>query len=71
MTEKQQEILTALRGKGSPSLGSFSGSMKFASTTSLMYHVKPLVKRGLVAVTGSTNDRRICLAGTRTAKEVP
>ena len=71
MTTKGDAILTALREKGPLSPGALAKVLKLASTSTLAYQIKPLVKSGAVIATGKTLDRQFSLPPRSRAKEAP
>jgi len=66
---KGEAILAALRKNSPQSPRALAKVLKLASTSTLNYQLKPLIKSGAVVVSGTTNDRQVSLPGR--AKEAP
>ena len=67
-----EAILAALRGKSPQAPGELAKALKLASTGTLSYQIKPLLKRGAVVATGTTTTRQFSLPPrSKAAKEAP
>ena len=71
MTTKGDAILTVLREKGPLSPGALAKALSLKSTSTLAYQIKPLLKSGVVLVTGTTHTRQFSLPPRLRAKEAP
>jgi hypothetical protein len=67
----RQAILDILRAKSPQSPGELMKRAGFHNLAALRYQLKPLMKEGLVTVTGATMNRQVSLGRARAAKEAP